>query len=204
MTIDGAGGLPMNAVSKKPAGCIGFLCLILLTSCGGGSMPAPAAGDFALAATPASVSLVPGGGGQQISVNAVAANGFSGMVNVAIAGLPNGVTAEPATLSLTPGAAQTVTVTASASAAAGSAMVTFTGTSGALSHSATVGATISTPPPAGNFRLTAAPARISLVGGGGGQPISVNAVPVNCFTGMVNVAITGLPSGVTAQPATLS
>ena len=71
-------------------------------------MPAPAAADFALAATPASVSLVPGGGGQQISVNAVAANGFSGMVNVAIAGLPNGVTAEPATLSLTPGAAQTL------------------------------------------------------------------------------------------------
>src|SRR5258706_10990153 len=99
----------MSACLKKVAGCIGFLCLFLLASCGGGSMPAPPAGDFTLTATPASVPLVLGGGGQQISVNAVPANGFTGMVNVAIAGLPNGVTAQPAALSLIPGTAQTVT-----------------------------------------------------------------------------------------------
>src|SRR5207245_3023377 len=124
----------MSACSERVAQCIGFFCLLLLVSCGGGSNPAPPAGDFSLTATPASVSLVPGGAGQQISVNAAPANGFTGMVNVAISGLPNGVAAQPATLSLAPGTAQTVTVTAS-SAATGSAMVTFTGTSGALSPS---------------------------------------------------------------------
>src|SRR5260370_33855653 len=98
----------MCASLKTLAVCISFFCLLLLVSCGGGSMPA-ATGDFTLTATPASLSLMPGGGGQQISVNAVPANGFTGMVDVTIAGLPTGVTAQPATLSLIPGTAQTVT-----------------------------------------------------------------------------------------------
>src|SRR5438270_12999390 len=138
----------MNACLERAAGCIGFFCLLLLVSCGGGSMDTPAmAGDFTLTASPGSVSLVPGGDGQQISVNAVPANGFTGMVNVAISGLPSGVSAQPATLNLTAGATQTVTVTASGSAAAGSAMLTFTATSGALSHSSAVAVAISAPTP---------------------------------------------------------
>lgn len=164
-------------------------------------MPA-AAGDFTLTATPASLSLVPGGAGQQISVNAVPANGFMGMVNVSIAGLPAGVTAQPATLSLIPGTAQTVTVTAAANAAAGSVMVTFTGTSGALSHSATVTATLAAPPP--DFTLTLSPASVTLVAGGAGAGVSVSVGAVNSFASTVAVAITGLPAGVTANPATLS
>jgi hypothetical protein len=175
--------------------------LLLLASCGGGSMPA-ATGDFTLTATPGSLSLVPGGAGQQISVNAVAANGFTGMVNVSIAGLPAGVTAQPATLSLIPGTVQTVTVTAAANAAVGSVMVAFTGGSGALSHSATVAATIAAPPP--DFTLTLSPASVTVVAGGAGMAVSVTAGAVNSFAGTVAVAITGLPAGVTANPATLS
>ena len=37
-----------------------------------------------------------GGTGQQVTVNATATNGFTGMVTVAIKGLPNGVFREPA------------------------------------------------------------------------------------------------------------
>jgi hypothetical protein len=162
---------------------------------------AAAAGDFTLTATPASLSLVPGGAGQQISVNAVPANGFMGMVTVSIAGLPAGVTAQPATLSLIPGTAQTVTITTAANATAGSAMVTYTGTSGALSHSATVAATIAAP---ADFTLTVSPASMTLVAGGAGAGVSVTAGAVNSFAGTVAVAITGLPAGVTANPTTLS
>jgi hypothetical protein len=191
----------MRASLKTLTGCLSLACLLLLASCGGDSMPA-ATGDFTLTATPASLSLVPGGAGQQISVNAVPANGFTGMVNVAIAGLAAGVTAQPATLSLIPGTVQTVTVTAAANAAAGSVMVTFTGSSGALSHSATVAATIAAPPP--DFTLALSPASITLVAGGAGAGVSVTAAAVNSFAGTVAVAITGLPAGVTANPATLS
>jgi hypothetical protein len=95
-----------------------------------------------------------------------------------------------------------VTVTAAANAAVGSVRVAFTGGSGALSHSATVAATIAAPPP--DFTLTLSPASVTVVAGGAGMAVSVTAGAVNSFAGTVAVAITGLPAGVTANPATLS
>ena len=192
----------MGAFSKTLVGCSSLFCLMLL-SCSGDFKPA-AEGDFTLTSSPANIMLVPGGAGQQISVNAMAANGFAGMVAVAITGLPTGVTAQPATLTLTPGTAQNVTVTAAGSAAAGSAMLTLTGTSGTLSHTATVAATISAPAPAPDFALTVSPASLTLTPGAAGSQVSVNAAALNSFTGTVAVAISGLPAGVTANPATLN
>jgi hypothetical protein len=134
-------------------------CLVLslaLVSCGGGSKttptappssPAPAA-DFSLTATPGAATLVAGSSGQAISVNAVPANGFSSAVAVTIGGLPAGVTATPATLSLTPGTAQNTTITAASGAAAATPTITFTGTSGALTHTASLGLTVQVPTPA--------------------------------------------------------
>jgi hypothetical protein len=61
-------------------------------------------------------------------------NGFSGSVNVTVTGLPSGVTASPATLTLATASPQTITVTAAASADIGSFNVTLTATSGILSH----------------------------------------------------------------------
>jgi hypothetical protein len=191
----------MGAFSRALVVCSGLLFCSLLLSCSGSSKPAVES-DFSLTVTPASIALVPGGAGQQISVNAVPANGFAAMVTVAIAGLPNGVTAQPATLTLTPGTAQSVTVTAAASAAAGSAMLTFGGTSGVLSHSAAVTATVSAPPP--DFTLAVSPASLTIVDGAAGAPVSVTVAAVNSFSGTVAVAITGLPAGVTANPATLT
>lgn len=98
--------------------------------------------DFSLTLSPTSLSLASGGSGAAVSVTATAMNSFSGTVAVAITGLPTGVTANPASLSLTPGTAQSTTLTAAATAAAGTATVTFTGTSGSLSHAATLALTI--------------------------------------------------------------
>ncbi len=162
---------------------------------------APPEPEFSLTSIPGTVALVAGGSGQQVSVNAVPANGFTATVTVEISGLPSGVTANPPTLTLVPGTAQNVTLTAAANAAAGHVTVTFTGTSGALSHSATVTATISPEP---EFSLTSIPGTVALVVGGSGQQVSVNAVPENGFTATVTVAISGLPSGVTANPPSLT
>jgi hypothetical protein len=175
---------------------------VALASCGGKSAPAPAAADFSLSSTPAAITLVPGAAGQQLSVTATAANGFTGMVAVAITGLPAGVTTQPATLTLTPGTAQSVTVAAAASAMKGSAKLTLTGHSGALTHSSTVATTISAPRP--DFTLTLSPTSLTVVGGAAGVPVSVTTAALNGSSGTVAVAITGLPAGVTANPATLS
>ena len=98
--------------------------------------------DFSLAVTPATLSLTAGGAGQPVQLTATALNGFTGTASVALSGLPAGVTANPATLSLTPGTPQSVTLTAGNSAQPGSASVVFTGTSGSLSHTATLALTL--------------------------------------------------------------
>jgi hypothetical protein len=139
-----------------------------------------------------------------VSVLATAVNGFSGTVAVAITGLPSGVTASPATLTLTPGTAQNVTLSAGSTAATGGAAVTFTGSAGALSHSATVALTVIAAPPPPDFSLTISPTSLTITTGAAGSPISVLATAVNGFSGTVAVTISGLPAGVTANPATLT
>ena len=87
-----------------------------------------------------------------MSVTVNASNSFNGTVAVAITGLPTGVTANPATLSVVPGTPQSTTLTAALStAAATTSTVTFTGTSGGLVHAASL--ILTRQPPA----LTAAP-----------------------------------------------
>jgi hypothetical protein len=191
----------MGSFSKTLSGSAIFAFLLWLISCGGSSKP-EAMADFTLTSTPSTVALVAGGAGEQISVSAVSSNGFSGTVSVAITGLPAGVTAQPATLTLTPGTAQSVTVTAGASATSTSATLTFTGSSGMLSHSASVAVSVAAAPP--DFTLTVTPTSLTIMGGATGSMVSVAAGAVNSFTGTVAVAITGLPAGVTANPATLS
>ncbi len=181
----------------------GFSFSLLLLGCGGGGSTLAPAPDFSLTATPTTLALTAGASGQTISVIASAINGFTGNVAVGISGLPTGVTATPASVTLTPGVTATVTLTAGATAAAGSPTITFTGTSGTLSHTATVTLTVSVPAPP-DFSLTLSPTSLTLNIGRSGAPVSVTANAVNSFTGTVAVAITGLPAGVTANPATLS
>jgi hypothetical protein len=161
-----------------------------------------AAGDFSLTAAPSALTVVAGGAGQTLSVNAVSTNSFAGAVSVAITGLPAGVTAQPATLTLTPGTPQSVSLSANANAVAGSSMLTLTGMSGALSHSATLALTVSMSQP--DYALTLSPASLNVVAGTSSAPVSVTVSGVNSFSGTVSVAITGLPSGVAANPSALT
>ena len=190
---------------RRFCGVVAVVCSFVggfgIVGCGGSSKPAVTP-SFSIAASPATLSLTSGASGQTVSVTATAANGFTGAVAVAISGLPAGVTAKPTTLSLTPGTAQTVTMTAADSAAAGSATVTLTGTSGTLTGSATVALTVAAPPP--DFSLSVSPSTASITAGAAGSPVSLTATAANGFTGTVAVAITGLPTGLTANPATLS
>jgi hypothetical protein len=134
---------------------------ICLVGCGGSSTPSktttppsappappapPAPADFSLSVTPSSQTLVRGTTGTALSLQATAANGFASPVTVDISGMPASVTASPASLTLTPGSAQNVTLTAGTTAATGASTVTFGGTAGALSHTATLALTVQTPP----------------------------------------------------------
>jgi len=163
----------------------------------------PSNADFSLAASPSTLSLTRGAAGQTVSVTATALKGFTGSVSVSLSGLPAGVTASPSTLTLTPGAAQTLTLTAGSSTAAGTTTITLSGTSGALTHTATMALTI-TAASAPDFSLAVSPASLDLTAGASSQTVAVTANAINGFTGNVSVSLAGLPSGVTTNPSTLT
>jgi hypothetical protein len=160
--------------------------------------------DFSLSVNPAALTLTANGMAQTVSVLATAVNGFSSSVTVTIAGLPAGVTAQPTTLTLTPGTAATLSLTAPAGTAAASATATLTGTSGALTHTAPLAITVTTLAPSPDFSLAITPQSLSLTPGAAGLPVQVSATALNGFTGSVSVALSGLPANVTAAPASLS
>jgi hypothetical protein len=121
---------------------------LALIGCGGGSSSTKLTPDFTLASTPSTVSVVNGGPAQAVTVTASGVNSFTGSVSVSLTGLPTGVTASPATLSINPGQLGQFMLAASGAAVNSSIPLTLTGTSGSLSHTAnaTLNVTAAAPP----------------------------------------------------------
>lgn len=101
--------------------------------------------SYALSASPSAVGVVQGASAST-KVTVTSSGGFNAATNLAVSGLPSGVTASVSPTSVTPpanGAAEaTVTLNASSTAATGTANVTVTGTSGTLTKSTTVALTV--------------------------------------------------------------
>ena len=157
---------------------------------------------FSLSVTPGTLTLAADGTAGTVSVLAAAQGAFSSSVQVAIAGLPAGVTAQPSSLTLTPGTAATLTLTAPAGTAIGSSTATLTGTSGTLTHTASLAINVTPPPP--DFSLAVSPQSLTATMGAAGKPVQLTETAVNGFTDNVNVALSGLPAGVTANPDSFS
>ncbi len=145
--------------------------------------------SFTLSA-PASAQLAPGGTATA-SINVFGGPQFAGRVNLAVSGLPSGVTA-----SLLPNptyGSSTLVLTAAKSAVAGTSTLTVTGTSGKLTASTTIQLQVQ---PAA-FALSG-PSSIT-VAQGGAMTAYIYVTPEFGFTGSVNLAASGLPAGVTAS-----
>jgi len=95
--------------------------------------------DFALSATPSS-QTVPRSGTTTYTVTVTPSNGFNGTVSFAVSGLPNGATASFNPTTVAGSGSTTMTVTAGHTR--GTFPLTITGTSGALSHTASVSLTV--------------------------------------------------------------
>jgi hypothetical protein len=119
-----------------------FLSSVLisgLTACGGGGggtgyqPPPPPTPDFSLTVSPTS-QTVNGGTSALVSLSVMAINGFSSQVSIQVSGLPAGVSFSPTSITVAPGTPQQISLSAAANASAATQTVTFTGTSGSLTH----------------------------------------------------------------------
>src|SRR5262249_54664581 len=81
---------------------------------------------------------------------------------------------------------------------------TITGTSGGLSHTATVTLVVN-PPPTPDFTLSATP-NSQTIAQGGSASYTATVSPLNGFAGAVSLSISGLPSGATGtfNPTSIS
>ena len=187
--------------------------LLCLVACGGSTK----SGDFTLTATPSTLALTIGSS-TQLTVSATATGGLPAPITLTLSNLPAGVSASPASLSLTPGTPATLTLTTTAAALPATNTITLTGTSRSLTHTASVTLSVTaappppSPPPAPpppppsptpDFSLSLSPNTETIVAGSTGTPVAVTATAANGFTGNITVTLSGLPTGVTAAPATL-
>jgi hypothetical protein len=103
---------------------------------------ASSAPDFVLSASPSTLSIAQGAGGNS-SISVTPLNGFNGVVSLSASGLPSGVTAafNPTDTSTT----SSLTFSAAGTAATGTFTVTITGVSGNLTHTATIALTVTSP-----------------------------------------------------------
>src|SRR5277367_3259074 len=97
--------------------------------------------DYALSMTPGT-QTVADGNNTPYTVTVTPCNGFSGVVSFGVSGLPTGVAGSFNPTTGTGSGTSTLTITASGSGVVGSSTALVTGTSGALSHTASTGLTV--------------------------------------------------------------
>jgi hypothetical protein len=165
---------------------------------------APASPDFSMSASPSSLTLTQGNTGTS-TVSVTASNGFNGTVGLAVSGCPNSpanvCSLSPSSISNGSGSA-TLTVTTDSTTPTGIYNIVVTGTSGSLSHTASVTLTVNAPA-AGDFSISASPGNVVLRGAGTAT-YNVSISSLNGYTGTVTVSVGNLPPNSTGSSATIT
>ena len=136
-----------------------------LSGCGGGAgfvqpaPPPPPPQDFTVTLSSSSLTIAQGATAAPINLSIMGQNGFSGTVQVALSGLPSGIASNPSSpFPVAAGASVPIIIGAAVNASTGNFTITAQGTSGSLSHMATLALTIqmnmSAPLPRTAFRRT--------------------------------------------------
>ncbi|MGB2677148.1 MAG: IPT/TIG domain-containing protein [Candidatus Acidiferrum sp.] len=120
---------------------LGLAILVFTAGCGGGGggggiQPPPPQPDFTISLSSSAVSLPQGGTSTPVTLSVNAEYGFSGNVQITLAGMPSGIISNPSSpFSVAAGQNTAVVFGAAFNASTGQFSVTAQGTSGSLSHS---------------------------------------------------------------------
>ncbi|MGA9669338.1 MAG: glycoside hydrolase family 48 protein [Terracidiphilus sp.] len=150
---------------------------------------------FSLAVSPP--ISVPDCGSASGTITVTDTGGFAGSITLAASGLPSGLTVGFGTNPVTSGS-DTITFTAACTVTPGTYPITLTGTSGSTTSTTTFSITVTGTP---GFTLSASPSTVTVAPGSMGFS-AVTVTDLNGFTGSVNLAVSGLPTGVTVAIGT--
>jgi hypothetical protein len=159
--------------------------------------------DYSISVSPNSLTIQQGGSAS-LTITVTSFNGFNSVVNLVVSGCPTGATCTLSPTSVTPPSGSSATSTLSinaGSAAVNTYALTVTGTSGSLTHSATVSLAIKAPPKA-DFSLSASGSLNIMRGRSGASTITVTSL--NGFNSAVKLSVSGLPWGVSYTLTPLS
>jgi subtilase family serine protease len=151
--------------------------------------------DFSIGGSPVTISG-PGQSGTS-TVTVSAKNGFAGTVNLTCvpATLPAGVTCAFAPASVTPGssvsATSTLTFTTTSTTPAGTTNIGVTGTSGSVTHNASVSLTVAAP----NFTVNAPALSPATVAPGSSATSTITVASTGGYAGAVALACTSISGG---------
>jgi hypothetical protein len=156
--------------------------------------------QFVVGVTPASQIVLPGNS-TTYTVNVTPLNGTTGVVSLAVSGLPAGVGASFSPASITNTGSSTLTVTASNSAAFGNYALTITALDSRSGTSQSFPVVLSI----GDFLVSATPAWQSVVHGSNAV-YTVTVTTNSAFTGSITLTASNLPPGASGvfNPSTLS
>ena len=191
-SVPGVTGFTASGAAYNLATGLGSVDASLLVNGwpGSGTVTTPA--GFSLKASAASESLLQGKSAT-FTVAVSATGGFTSTVNLT-AKTPAGVTLSFSPASVKPGASATATLTVANTAAAGTSNITITGASGSTTTTTTVGLTILGPP---TLTLGLAKSKVT-VAQGAASSLQITTTTGGSFSGTVSLAVSGLPTGVTA------
>lgn len=137
-----ASSLALLLLTLAACTVISALALFGCGDVGGGNTP-----GFTISLNPTSLSVVPGGqGATQLTITPQ--NGFTGTVNLALQGAPQGVSLSPTSVTVSGSnpVTQTLTISVASNTPTGSHSLTLKATSGSISKSAPLTLTVSSSP----------------------------------------------------------
>ncbi len=149
--------------------------------------------SFTVTVSP-STSTISVGSSAVYELTTTVANGFDGVVNLMVDGLPSNCSASFSPETITGAGSSTLTIVTNGNTVPGTYQLSFTATSGSLTVNSTAMLVVT----GQNFTLSASP-EIQSINAGGSAVYSVTCTPLSGFSGSVTLSLSSLPTGATAS-----